>query len=532
MGLMDELLAAYGALTPEEQAKVEAEVEAATGDRAWFPNPGPQTVACLTEADELFYGGQAGGGKSDLICGLALTDHTVSLLLRRQNADTIALEDRLADILGSREGLNSQKHIYRLDGGRVIEIGGVQFEKDKQKYKGRPHDLIAFDEIADFTETQYRFIIGWNRSTKPGQRCRVVATGNPPTTPEGLWVLKHWGAWLDPTHPNPAKDGELRWYTTIGDRDVEVASGEPVEVDGEMVQPRSRTFIRSRLSDNPDLATTDYDATLAALPPELRDAYRGGKFNVVRADQPQQVIPTAWIQMAQERWTDRPPEHTPMTCLFHDVALGGGDANAWARRHALWFDEVIKEKLKGFVDPIELAARDIELVRDGAAIVIDMGGGYGSGVFSHLKQSVPSLITDRRLIGFNGASASNRRDRSGKLGFKNRRAEVHWMFREALEPGLGLPVMLPPDPELLADLAAPTWKLGPQGIVIEDKVQLRARLGRSPDKGDCVLGAWAHGESAVSTNWRLATVGAHGLTGTPRVILGHAAQKARRAGRR
>jgi hypothetical protein len=31
--------------------------------------------------------------------------------------------------------------------------------------------LWAFDEISDFSESQYRFIIGWNRTTIEGQRC-------------------------------------------------------------------------------------------------------------------------------------------------------------------------------------------------------------------------------------------------------------------------------------------------------------------------------------------------------------------------
>ena len=73
-------------------------------------------------------------------------------------------------------------------------------------------------------------------------------------------MIKYWGAWLDPTHPHPAKDGELRWYTTIGGADREVDGPGPHLVDGAWVRARSRSFIRSRLADNPDLADNDYDA--------------------------------------------------------------------------------------------------------------------------------------------------------------------------------------------------------------------------------------------------------------------------------
>lgn len=44
-------------------------------DRAllWAPQPGPQLQAFTSKADQLLYGGAAGGGKSDLAIGLALT---------------------------------------------------------------------------------------------------------------------------------------------------------------------------------------------------------------------------------------------------------------------------------------------------------------------------------------------------------------------------------------------------------------------------------------------------------------------------
>lgn len=519
--MLDEILAAFGALPPEEQAALEAMADAATGDMVWVPNPGPQTEAYFCEADELFYGGQAGGGKTDLVCGAAITAHERSLILRRQGADTGAIHERFDAILGER---------WKLP-GKVIDIAGCLHESDKQKYKGRPHDLIAFDEIADFTESQYRFIIAWNRSATPGQRSRVIATGNPPTTPEGYWVLSYWGAWLDPKHPNPAKPGELRWYTTVDGRDVECDGPGAVEVNGEMIYPRSRTFIRSTLSDNPDLEASGYDRTLAALPAELRDAYRQGDFTKILPDKPFQLIQTAHIQAAMDRWTPEGKHEYPMTCLSHDVALGGvnADGNAWARRHVMWFDEIIKETSTVKLDPIDLAARNMSLIRNNAAIVIDMGGGYGSGVFSHLKNNAGLSDTEpgRRLWGHMGSEGSMKRSRDGKFKFKNKRAEVYWRFREALEPGLGVPVMLPPDPELRADLAAVTWKLGPQGIEVIEKKKLMADLGRSPDKGDCVVNAWSYGEPAVETDWRIRQLTRPAGAG-PRVNLGHANMKRRR----
>jgi hypothetical protein len=157
-----------------------------------------------------------------------------SLLLRRINKDAVKIKPRIEEILGHDNGYNGQLQRWRL-GEHQIDIAGCEQESDKQRFKGDPHDLIVFDEGTDFLESQYRFIIGWNRSTDPNQRCRVLVTSNPPTTADGLWVVKYWGPWLDRTHPNPAKPGELRWFTTINGEDREVDGPGPHMIDGEAV---------------------------------------------------------------------------------------------------------------------------------------------------------------------------------------------------------------------------------------------------------------------------------------------------------
>src|SRR5439155_17623492 len=79
----------------------------------------------------------------------------------------------------------------------------------------------------------------------------------------------------------------------------------------------------------------------------------------------------------------------------------------------------------------------------------------------------------------------------------NRRAATWWALREALDPETGAGIALPPDPALVADLAMPRWRLanraGAGAIQIEAKDEIRKRLGRSPDRGDAVVMAWAFG---------------------------------------
>lgn len=509
----------------EERAEIERMVIDATAHMKWIPNPGPQTDAYFSPADEIFFGGQAGGGKSDLEIGLAVNEHDRSLILRRTNKEVNGLVDRMAEIIGSRDGFNSQSGIWRLPGtNKVVEVGGCQLEKDKQGYKGTPRSLICFDEVSDFTYTQYTFIKGWNRSANPNQRCRVVAAGNPPTQPEGLWVTRHWAAWLDPKHPNPAAPGELRWYTTGEDgKELEVDGRGPHEVGGELVTALSRTFIPSQLSDNPDLSATNYAANLAALPEELRLAYRDGDFSVGLRDAPMQAIPVAWIVEAQNRWTRNPPYGVPMCSMGVDVAQGGNDQTTLAMRHDGWFAPIVVIPGAQTKDGPSVAGHVVANRRDNCKVVVDIGGGWGGEAYAHMKAN------EIDAVGYMGIKSSPRRTRDKQLGFFNVRSEAYWRFREALDPSQpqGSTIMLPPDPELVSDLCAPRYSVTSSGIKLESKEDVVKRLSRSPDRGDAVIMAWHEGlkiEQLAGGEWK----GIKGGRMTPKVIMGRAAARRNR----
>src|SRR3954467_13329721 len=120
----------------------------------------------------------------------------------------------------------------------------------------------------------------------------------------------------------------------------------PHLIDGEPVYARSRTFIRATLSDNPDLARTNYASVLASLPEELRRAYRDGDFSVGMRDADFQVIPTAWVLAAEARWKPDGAHGLSMTAMALDPAGGGRDSAELARRHGGWYAELISAKGK------------------------------------------------------------------------------------------------------------------------------------------------------------------------------------------
>lgn len=476
--------AEIAALLPRLSAAQKRELDMLLTDGLpiWMPQVGPQTQALESKADIVFYGGSAGGGKTDLLLGASLTEQEHSIIFRREAVQLVGIEQRMTQILGTRKGYNSQDGIWRLPGDRVLELGSVKEAEDWTKYQGRPHDLKGFDEICHFLESQFRTLIGWMRTDNPNIRQRVICAGNPPTSSDGEWVIRFWAPWLDPMHPNPAKPGELRWYVMTKDGDKEVPNGDPVLVDGEMVTPKSRTFIPSSIGDNLFLELTGYRATLQALPEPLRSQMLKGDFQAGRSDPVWQLIPTEWVKAAQARWVKKEVKGR-MTALGLDPSRGGIDKTSAARRHGNWFDELVSAPGMVTKDGPTAAAFAVGLLRDGAPICIDAIG-IGSSALDHLK-GLRLLV--HPVV---GSAESGMMDKTGTLRFRNKRAEMYWLMREALDPLAKDPIALPPDPELTGDLCAVRWKVVTLGktsaIQIRDKDEIREALGRSPDKGDSV----------------------------------------------
>lgn len=497
MDVLEQILELADEMPPKEQENWVRDTVQATGDMTWVPNPGPQTWAYDSEADVLLYGGEPGGGKSQLLLGLAFNCHERSLVMRRQYTDLGHLTEEAIKINGGREGFNgSPPPRLRCTNGRIIDFFAAAKVGDEQHRQGNPFDFLGVDEATQFAEAQIRFLMGWLRSTTPGQRKRVVLATNPPLSSDGYWVTQWFAPWLDDRFPNPAKPRELRWAIMgADDKLIWVKGPEPVRYNGRLVDPKSYTFIPASVDDNPFLRDTEYKKELDNLPSEIRAILMGG-FRTTLRDQPFQIIPSEWIRAAQLRWSPTPPD-APMCAMGVDCSGGGTDPMIIATRHDGWFAE-----------PIEIPAKElpkdslgktavghiIANRRDKAVVVIDMGGGYGGAAYERLKEN------DVEVLGYKGAEASTLRTVDKKLKFTNVRSAALWRLREALDPDQPgkSPIALPPDPELMADLTAPTFEVTPNGIKAESKEKVCERLGRSTNKGDAVIMAWYSGPKKIT----------------------------------
>lgn len=495
----------------------------------WSPHPGPQAAAYASKADELFYGGAAGGGKTGLIIGLALTAHQRTLVIRRESTQLRGMIDDLAAVVRTRDGLNNQAGQWRLPAkvtpsaisrspafsGQLLEFGGVPNPGDEERHQGIAHDLLAFDECTQISEYVIDYLSTWNRSTDPSQRCRIVLTSNPPTpstqygarNDNGLWLIRRYAPWLDPQYQDPhglgpAKPGELRYFVSIAGKEQEwpdpfpffheVRDG-PRKGQREQIIPRSRTFIPALPTDNPSLGE-EYISVLQKHPEPLRSALLYGDFSVSLSDKPLQLVPSEWVRAATQRHreiqinspTADPTHNRTLSAIGVDVARGGMDSTVVIKRYGAYVAQPILIPGSEATTGPEVASRLLSHRRANCPIVVDANG-VGASVYDHLVQA---LNLDE-IYAYVGSRASTRKDKSGKLGFANLRSERYWALRDALDPASPTKIALPDDPELIEEILSMTWEERSQKIAVIPKKDLIKILGRSPDKADSLILSFA-----------------------------------------
>ena len=258
--------------------------------------------------------------------------------------------------------------------------------------------------------------------------------------------------------------------------------------EGEELFPRSRTYIPSRLSDNPYYGD-EYLAVLQSHPEPLRSQMLYGDFQAGYMDDEWQVIPTKWASAAMKRSETQPhPAIDKLTTLGVDVARGGKDQTIIVKNFNYWIEELVKEPGQMTPDGYIVADMVHAEHKDNALIHIDSVG-IGASPFDILTQRLFNNATmTSPVVGINAAAASEARDKSDQFGFANKRAEMWWRLREMLDPSSGIELVLPNDRELLADLCAARWKKTARGdIQIESKEDIKKRLGRSTDCGDALV---------------------------------------------
>ena len=152
-----------------------------------------------------------------------------------------------------------------------------------------------------------------------------------------------------------------------------------------------------------------------------------------------------------------------------DPARYGDDASAICKRQGLYVHP-IRRLFK--LDNMALAAAAAHDFNEWGADAIAVDAGNGAGVIDRLR----SLGYEVYEVPFGGSA-------SDPGSFFNLRTELYWKMADAVKSGL----MLPNDPLLKGDLAAPTYTITEKDQrKLESKDDIKARLLRSPDGADAL----------------------------------------------
>src|SRR5690606_35749153 len=121
---------------------------------------------------EVFFGGAAGPGKSEALLIYQILRRTSipnsrGLYLRREfpmlERSIIPRSFEILSDTGAK--YNATKHTWTFPNGSVLEFGHMYEKTDMFAYQGAEYDDICFDELTEFEEEMYEFMLSRCRTT-------------------------------------------------------------------------------------------------------------------------------------------------------------------------------------------------------------------------------------------------------------------------------------------------------------------------------------------------------------------------------
>lgn len=267
------------------------------------PQPGPQTAFMATPANVCIYGGAAGGGKSYGLLMSALRYKNVpgfGCTIFRRNFNQIFSQGGLWDesmkiyqgIRGADPKFARGQWWFRNQNGDIVSkvtFAHIERDEDVHKWQGSQICEIGFDELTHFSEKTFFYMLSRNRSTC-GVEPFIRATCNPDAD---SWVAKFIEWWIDQDtgYPIPERSGKLRWFVRRDEilywanTKQELWKQFDLKTPEEKAEPRSVTFIMSKLEDNQELLKVNpgYMANLKAMSVIERERLLHGNWKIKAA---------------------------------------------------------------------------------------------------------------------------------------------------------------------------------------------------------------------------------------------------------
>lgn len=170
-----------------------------------------------------------------------------------------------------------------------------------------------------------------------------------------------------------------------------------------------------------------------------------------------------------------------------DVARFGGDRTVIFPRQGLAaFKPIVMRHARDSAVSVDIASRVMAAkFRWGSELeLLDATGGFSAGAIDVMRSNGLGPID----VQFH--APANDRNR-----YRNRRAEMWMTMATAIKAGMALPNL----PELVGELTTPTYSFVAGKFLLEDKDQVKTRLGRSPDLADALALTWALPEAPAGT---------------------------------
>ena len=225
---------------------------------SWAPFSLPQQQLLKCPADEIFFGGARGGGKTDGMLGKFAIKQArygkdaIGVFFRKTREDLKEAIERSKDIFLPMGAKYVDKQ-WTFESGARLKFEYLERDKDAQNYQGHSYTDLFFEELTNWASPDPINKIRATLRSGAGVPCQFHATGNP-GGPGHQWVKARY---ID---PDPS-GGTIHW-----EEYENPFTHEKVKM--------SRVFIPSKLSDNP---------TLMNDPGYVARLYQSGSAELVRA---------------------------------------------------------------------------------------------------------------------------------------------------------------------------------------------------------------------------------------------------------
>jgi len=284
------------------------------------PQEGRQEEFLSTPSDIAIYGGAKGGGKTFalLLDPLRYSDvkgfnGTIFRRTKEQIRNSGALWDSAYEIYGLLKAVMKETTLEIFYNHLKLKFSHLEYEKDKYNWDGAQICYLAFDELQHFSESQFWYLVGSNRSTC-GVKPYVRGTCMP--DPDS-WVKKLIAWWLNEETGYAIKErsGTIRYLIRLADNIIWGDSFEELKGKYPKENPLSITFIYSDIYDNKILLESNpgYLSNLKALNQVERERKLKGNWN---------IRPHAGMYFKREWFeiVDRPPLKKISCVRFWDRA--------------------------------------------------------------------------------------------------------------------------------------------------------------------------------------------------------------------